>query len=76
NIANADVNIECAFNDAREISFSDVSLPVMDDRIFGAKASIKVQSDIIMAHAVAPQIEKTVVTATRAMGRGSHGTAM
>ncbi|PHM51588.1 hypothetical protein [Xenorhabdus hominickii] len=65
-IANTDVSIECAFNEAREIAFSDVSLPVMEDRIFGAKASIKVQADIIMAHAVIPQIEKTVVTAPQA----------
>ncbi|MDC9590735.1 hypothetical protein PSI23_15935 [Xenorhabdus sp. XENO-10] len=69
-ISNADVNIECAFNNAREISFSDVSLPVMEDRIFGAKASIGVQADIIMAHAVVPQIEKTVVTASRTMRKG------
>ncbi|WP_340615840.1 hypothetical protein [Xenorhabdus entomophaga] len=76
-MANAEVDIECAFNAAREISFSDVSLPVMEDRIFGAKASIKVQADIIMAHAVVPQLEKTVVTtAQRTIRRDSHGTAI
>ncbi|OKP01560.1 hypothetical protein [Xenorhabdus eapokensis] len=74
-IANADVSIECAFNEAREIAFSDVSLPVMEDRVFAAKASIKVQADILMAHAVVPLIEKTGVTAPRAIHRGNHGTA-
>ncbi|WP_038239096.1 hypothetical protein [Xenorhabdus szentirmaii] len=65
NIAHAEVNIECAFNEAREIAFSDVSLPVTEDRLFGARASLKVQADIIMAHAVMPQVEKTVVTAQK-----------
>ncbi|MBD2782203.1 hypothetical protein ID852_03190 [Xenorhabdus sp. 42] len=76
NIAHAEVDIECAFNDAREIAFSDVSLPVMEDRLFGAKASIKVQADIIMAHAVVPRVEKTVVNTPKVTRRGHHGTAI
>ncbi|WP_426575244.1 hypothetical protein ACP179_00310 (plasmid) [Xenorhabdus stockiae] len=74
-IANADVSIECAFNAVREMAFSDVSLPLMEDRVFAAKASINVQADILMAHAVVPQMEKTVVTAPQSTRRGHYGSA-
>ncbi|WP_323869305.1 hypothetical protein [Xenorhabdus szentirmaii] len=76
NIAHAEVDIECAFNDTREIAFTDVSLSVMEDRLFGAKASIKVQADIIMAHAVVPRVEKTVINTPKVTRRGHHGTAI
>lgn len=57
NIANAKVDIECAFTDGRSLAFSDVSLPIMEDRVFAAKASISVQADILMAYAVEPLVE-------------------
>lgn len=67
NIANTEVDIECAFPDARPLAFADVSLPIMEDRLFAAKASIGVQADIIMAHAVEPLVETIEVISSGAI---------
>ncbi|EKN4689584.1 hypothetical protein [Yersinia ruckeri] len=71
NIANIEIDIECAFIDARPLAFADVSLPIMEDRLFAAKASVGVQADIIMAHAVKPLVE-IIEVMSRGVKSGEH----
>ncbi|MGL5103039.1 MAG: hypothetical protein ACRC6N_11020 [Plesiomonas sp.] len=62
-ISMADIDIECSFNELGGIGFNDESVPIFEDRIYAASATISVIADVITAHAVTQSVERTVVEA-------------
>ncbi|WP_234105103.1 baseplate [Citrobacter freundii] len=51
-LVNAKTEIDCSFQDAKAIGYSDLSTPITENRIFAAQATLTVMADMLTAFEV------------------------
>lgn len=60
-IALADASLDVTLTDGRDISFTDISAPIGDDRIFAVQTTLTASVDVLHALAVVPHNTRTQV---------------